>query len=149
MGMVRRRLRIAAGMLAVLVLGACVASYRNHGYIPPDDLLDEIVVGIDTRASVEDNVGSPTSGGILNDSGYYYVRSRFRNFAYRAPEEIERQVLAISFDDTGVVSNIERFELEDGKVVVLQRRVTETSVVDRSFIRQLLSSFGRIAPTGL
>lgn len=136
--------------LVVLLAGtltACVASVRNHGYIPPDDVLDEIVVGIDNRASVEETAGPPSSAGVLNDSGYYYVRSRVRSFAYQAPRVIERQVLAITFDEDGVVSNIERFGLEDGRVIVLERRVTQSSVVDRSFLRQLISAIGRIGPS--
>lgn len=131
---------------AILLTSACVASYRNHGYIPDEELLSEIVVGVDTRDSVAETVGSPTSSGVLNDSGYYYVRSRVRSFAYTAPQVVERQVLAISFDDGGVVQNIERFGLEDGRVIALERRVTESSVVDRTFLRQLLGSLGRIAP---
>jgi len=148
MGMMQRRLRIFIAATAILAISGCVASFRNHGYIPPDDLLDEIVVGIDTRASVEESVGSPSSSGLLNEGGYYYVRSRIRSFAYRAPEVIDRQVLAISFDANGVVANIERFGLEDGRVVALERRVTESSVVDRTFLRQLLGSFGRLRPGG-
>jgi len=74
------------------------------------------------------------------------VRSRVRSFAYQAPRVVERQVLAITFDEAGVVNNIERFGLEDGRVVTLERRVTETSVVDRTFLRQLISAIGRIGP---
>ncbi len=143
------KLRILIAASALVATSACVASFRNHGYIPPDELLDEIVVGIDTRASVEDTVGSPSSAGILDESGYYYVRSRVKSLAYREPEVVEREVLAISFDANGVVTNIERFGLEDGQVIALERRVTESSVVDRTFLRQLLSSFGRLRPAGL
>ena len=149
MGVMQGKLRILIAASALVATSACVASFRNHGYIPPDELLDEIVVGIDTRASVEDTVGSPSSAGILDESGYYYVRSRVKSLAYREPEVVEREVLAISFDANGVVTNIERFGLEDGQVIALERRVTESSVVDRTFLRQLLSSFGRLRPAGL
>jgi len=143
---VKRIARVGLGISLALALSACVASYRNHGYIPPDELLEEIVVGIDTRDSVEETAGPPSSAGILSESGYYYVRSRVRSFAYQAPRVVERQVLAITFDEAGVVNNIERFGLEDGRVVTLERRVTETSVVDRTFLRQLISAIGRIGP---
>jgi len=81
---------------------------------------------------------------VLDQSGYYYVSSKFRHFGAMAPKEIDRQVLAISFDAAGVVSNIERFGLQDGNVVVLSRRVTDNSVRDSTFIRQLLRSFGNV-----
>ena len=57
---------------------------------------------------------------------------------------IDRQLLAISFNPQGNVSNVERFTLEDGRVVVLSRRVTETSVQGVGFIRQLLGNVGRL-----
>ncbi len=146
MAMNSGKLRLGIAISAIVLTSACVASYRNHGYIPDEEDLSEIVVGVDTRDSVAESVGSPTSSGVLNDSGYYYVRQRVRSYAFTAPQVIERQVLAISFDGAGVVQNIERFGLEDGRVIDLDRRVTESSVVDRTFLRQLLGSLGRIAP---
>lgn len=137
-----------AMLVLVLVLGlsACAATYRNHGYVPSDDELSEIVVGVDTRDSVEDVIGEPSAAGILDSSGYYYVKSRVRHFGALRPKEVEREVLAISFDASGTVQNIERFSLADGKIVPLSRRVTESSVSDNSFLRQLLSSIGRFNP---
>ena len=144
-----RSVRVCVLLIAAFSLSACAASYRNHGYVPSEELLQDIVVGVDTRDSVAESVGSPSSAGLLQDSAYYYVRSRTRTLAFRAPETIEREVLAISFDRGGVVSNIERFGLEDGRVVAFQRRVTESSVVDQVFLRQLLGGIGQFNPGGL
>ncbi|MGR3502826.1 outer membrane protein assembly factor BamE [Pseudaestuariivita sp.] len=136
---------LRGGIVVALVLAtaACTAQFRNHGYIPPEDELSLIVPGLDTRDTVADIVGTPSTAGVLNQSGYYYVRSRVRTFAYRKPEVIERQVLAISFDAAGVVTNIERFGLEDGQVVPLARRITKNNTADVSFVRKLLGNIGR------
>jgi len=125
-------------------IGACSPIYENHGYIPQQEDLDKIIVGVDTRASVEASVGPPSSGGVLDDAGYYYVRSRLRTFGPTARKEIERQLVAISFDGEGVVSNIERFGLEDGQVVQLARRVTDTAVSSTSILRQLFGNIGKV-----
>ncbi|MDG1472394.1 MAG: outer membrane protein assembly factor BamE [Ascidiaceihabitans sp.] len=138
--------RYIAVAAVTVSLTACAATYTNHGYIPPQEDLDLLVVGVDTKSSVEDSVGSPSSGGVLNDGGYYYVRSRIRSFGPTAPKVVERQVLAISFDTAGVVTNIERFGLEDGNVVPIARRVTDSAVSNKTFLRQLLGNIGRIAP---
>lgn len=130
-------------------LAACSPQFRNHGYAPSDEELSEIIVGVDTRDTVSEVVGSPSSGGVLRESGYYYVSQRVRSFAYQAPEVVERQVVAISFDAEGVVRNIERFALEDGEVVALSRRVTDSNVQGISFIRQLLGNLGRFTPDTL
>lgn len=138
-------------LTTVLVGGvaACSPDYANHGYIPPEEELEHIVVGVDTRASVEESIGTPSTAGVVNDSGFYYVRSQRRTIGALAPIVIERQVLAINFDSAGVVSNIEHFGLERGQVVPLARRVTTPGVRDSGFLRQLLGNIRRFNPAGL
>ncbi|MBW4708056.1 outer membrane protein assembly factor BamE [Roseobacter sp. YSTF-M11] len=140
--------RWSAIVLVCLTLAACGGRYRDHGYVPPQEDLDQIVVGIDTRASVEETLGSAASGSVLNDSSMYFVRSRVRTFAMLAPEVVERKVVAITFDTGGVVSNVETFGLERGQVVPLARRVTDSGVRDKTFLRQLLGNIGRFTPGG-
>ena len=101
---------------------------------------------MDTRATVDDVVGPPSLSGVLADGDYYYVRSRVREYGMFRPQVIERRVLAISFNDDDTIANIEEFGLEDGQVVPIARRVTDTSVVSNGFIRQLLSNIGNINP---
>lgn len=136
-------------LIAVLGLGACTPLYRNHGYMPTETELAAVAVGVDTRETVTTAIGAPTAGGVLDPSGFYYVESRFRHLGPFAPQEIERQVLAISFNQGGVVTNIERFGLEQGRVVTLSRRVTDDNVRDTTFIRQLLGNLGNFDPSAL
>ena len=143
--MIGTRFNIRAALVAILVvaLSGCTATFRDHGYVPTEDELNEIVVGVDTRAAVESAIGVPGITGVLSDGGLYYIQSRVRHYAYHKPEVIEREVLAISFDQSEVVSNIERFSLADGQIVPLSRRVTSSSVLNNGFLRQLLGNLGR------
>ncbi|MEL6206093.1 MAG: outer membrane protein assembly factor BamE [Pseudomonadota bacterium] len=146
----RRRpaLRRAIGAVALVsALSACTAQFRNHGYTPSEAELAEIVVGRDTRETVASAVGTPTSGGVLQDTGYYYVSQRVRSYGIREDEVVDRQIVAITFDGQGVVRNIERYSLQDGNVVALSRRVTDSNVEGVGFLRQLAGNLGRIAPT--
>ena len=126
----------------VAVLAACAPVYRNHGYVPPDSDLAKVVVGQTSMDQLEGLIGRPSAQGLLTGAGWYYVGSRWRNFGALPPQEVVREVVAISFAPSGVVSNIERFGQERGRVVVLSRRVTEGSVTEVSFIRQLLGNLG-------
>ncbi|MBD3678134.1 MAG: outer membrane protein assembly factor BamE [Rhodobacteraceae bacterium] len=126
------------------LLAGCVAQFRNHGYVPPDDVLAQVAVGRDTRATVAEKIGAPGSSGVLDEGGYYYVKSRFRHYAWQAPEEISREVVAITFSRGGVVTNITRYGLEDGRVVALSRRVTDSNTDDISLLRQIFGNFGRL-----
>jgi outer membrane protein assembly factor BamE (lipoprotein component of BamABCDE complex) len=130
--------------LSLFVLAACSATYNNHGFVPPEDELAAIRIGVDTRETLSENIGVPTASGVMRDEAWFYAAYRVRNFAYRAPDIFERQIVAISFSDGGTVTNVERFGLEDGRIVQLSRRVTESSVQDVGFLRQILSNFGRI-----
>ncbi len=127
----------------VLSLAACTARMRNHGYTPSDADLAQIQVGVDTRESVIEAVGSPAGYGVLRETGIYYLSAKTRTWGPREPEFIDRQLVAISFGPGGRVSNIERFTLRDGNVVALSRRVTDSNISGVSFLRQLLGNLGR------
>lgn len=131
--------------LAVPVgLAACSATYRNHGYVPPEDQLAQIVVGKTTQSELEGLIGRPSSQGVLTGAAWYYVGSRWEYFGAREPREIQRQVVAISFSEGGTVSNVERFGLERGRITVLSRRVTDSGVTSIGLIRQLMGNVGRV-----
>ncbi|MDF1854744.1 outer membrane protein assembly factor BamE [Pseudooceanicola sp.] len=138
----------ALGACLALTL-ACTPIYRDHGYVPIDEELAQIVVGKDNRQSVLEKIGEPATGGLLEDSGYYYIHSRMRTIGPRRPEVIDRQVVAISFNQRGLVSNVERFGLKDGNVVPLSRRVTSSSAANKGFLRQLLGNLGRFSASDM
>ena len=143
---VKKLVKAAVLLLGLGMVAACTAQYQNHGYVPSDAEVADLVVGVDTRATVDDVVGPPSTSGLLGDGDYYYVRSRIKSFGMFRPKEIERQVLAISFNDDETIANIERFGLEKGRIVPLSRRVTDSSVVGGGFLRQLLSNLANFNP---
>ncbi len=134
------RLVCAAGLVALAA--GCSNIDRTHGYVPPDSDLNQLVIGVDTRETVAEVIGRPSAAGILDAGGWYYVKSKFRAYGFRARREISREVVAVSFDGNGVVENIERFGLEDGRVITISRRVTDSNIKGVSFLRQLFGSFG-------
>lgn len=135
---------LGLGIVLAGGLAACSATYTNHGYVPPPELLSEIGIGA-SRDLVAEVAGSPGTGGVMRDEAWFYTQYRVRNYTYNAPQVIERDIVAISFSGAGRVTNIERFGLEDGQIVQLSRRVTESSVRDIGFLRSILANFGRIS----
>lgn len=139
--------KAGAVALTLVALGGCSAIYRNHGYVPTDSDLEQIVVGVDTRETVAEAIGRPTSFGMLQSGGWYYTQSRWRHFAYKAPKVIDRQIVAITYRKDGVVENIERFTLEDGRIIALSRRVTDSNIKGLSLLRQLMGNLGNLRAT--
>jgi len=143
-GKIRARMArmVMAGCMLVLV--GCSAIYRNHGYVPTDVDMEAIQVGVSTQNDVATIIGRPSAAALLNDKGWYYVQSRFKQVGPKKPEEVDRQVVAITFTDAGVVENVERFGLAEGRIVPLSRRVTDSNIQGVSFLRQLFSNAGRL-----
>lgn len=142
MGQITRAIKLSLCVFALFWLAACSNIDRKHGYVPLNEDLEQIIVGVDTKETVAEVVGHPTTAGILSDGGWYYVKSSFRAYGFREAQEIDREVVAISFDSDGVVENIEQFGLEDGRAVPISRRVTDSNIKGVSFLRQLFGSFG-------
>lgn len=140
----RRPFLRALVLAAALGLSGCVAISRDVGFVPSEQDLAEIAVGLDTRSTVDSILGAPTLEGIRDDSGWYYVRSQIVQRGWTAPVETDREVVAVSFDARGVVSNVERFGLQDGQVVPLSRRVTDSNTRGIGFLRQAFGNLGRI-----
>ncbi len=146
--MTRLGLRIMAPIL-LLALVACSPIQRFHGYAPDDALLSQVEVGRDTRETVAEKIGRPGMAGVMEGSAWYYVQSDWLEENYRAPVEIKREVVAISFNPAGRVANIERFGLQDGNVITLSRRVTDQGPTAASILRSVFSNFGRFNPRNL
>lgn len=135
--------------MVLLVAASCTTQFRNHGYMPPDEDIAAVTLGVDTRDTVAETLGSPSAGGVLEDGSYYYVRSRIRYYGAREPKVVERQVMAVDFDSRGIARNIRQFGLEDGQAVPLVVRVTDNNLGNVSFLKQLLGSIGNFDPSGI
>ena len=135
--------------ICVVLVTACATQVRDFGYAPTDRELSEIIVGIDTQDRVAELVGSPASESLRGDDAWYYVSARQETIAFQRPEITDRQLVAISFTSEGTVSNIERFTLEDGRVITLSRRVTDEQTKGVSFLRQAFGNLGRISASDI
>jgi outer membrane protein assembly factor BamE (lipoprotein component of BamABCDE complex) len=148
-GTLRAALIRGAGGLALVLAVACTPIYANHGYVPDESDLADVKPGVDTRDSVAAFLGRPSTEGLLGDKEWFYVQSRWKTVGAHAPQEIDRQVVAITFNDAGKVANVERFGLEKGEVVTISRRVTTETIKGKSFILQLFGNVGGVDPAQL
>jgi outer membrane protein assembly factor BamE (lipoprotein component of BamABCDE complex) len=132
-----------AGVLA-LALSACSPIVRNHGYAPTDEQIARIEPGVDTAQTVSLKIGRPSTGGVIRNDTWYYVASRFETLAYNAPRVVERKVVAIRFTPEGVVEDIARYGLEDGRVINLVTRTTPTFGREMTVLQQLFGNVGNL-----
>ena len=136
-------LRSIAGAGALLGLIACETVVDVRGFVPDDESLSKIQVGLQGKRDVGDLLGTPSSVSAFGDETWLYISRKTRTIAFFEPKLVEQQVVAIVFDDKGMVSDVRKLELADGKVLRHVARVTPSPGKELSFIEQLLGNVGK------
>src|SRR4051812_14041207 len=126
-----------AAILCGFVAVACAPTVQVHGYVPPQADIARIRPGVDDTATVQKILGMPSSAGVLRDSAWYYVQSTVENYTYHAPKVVNRTVLAVNFDKRGLVRDVKRYGLADGRIINLETRTTETGGRELGVLEQL------------
>lgn len=135
---------IAVTLAGVLVAG-CSPTLRNHGYAPVQEDLALIEVGADTRGSVRRKIGRPGSSGVFTNEGWYYVATQIEHMTYNEPRVVDRTVVAVLFDQNDVVRSINRYGLEDGRIVDLETNTTPTYGRRLTVLEQAFGNIGVVA----
>jgi outer membrane protein assembly factor BamE (lipoprotein component of BamABCDE complex) len=144
--MTSRRSSRSAFAAGLVILAACSPTTQIHGYVPSEAEVSRITPGVDTVETVAEVLGRPSSSGLLQGSAWYYVQSTVATYTYNAPEVVDRTVLAVDFAPNGVVTGIERYGLEDGRIINLSTRVTETGGQTLGVLRQLFGNLRNLDP---
>jgi outer membrane protein assembly factor BamE (lipoprotein component of BamABCDE complex) len=136
-----KALRSSAVALAVgLAAAGCAPTTQVHGYVPSAADVARVRPGVDTTATVEEVLGLPTSTGLLRDSAWFYVQSVFQTYAYNPPRVVDRSVLVVNFNDDGVVTGVDRFGIEKGRIVNLTARTTDTGGRQLGVLEQIFGN---------
>ena len=79
----------------------------------------------------------------FEDNTWYYVGQKSEQLAFLKPEVIERKVLVISFDETGLVGETKTYTLADAREIDPVGRETPTEGRDLTILQQLFGNIGR------
>jgi outer membrane protein assembly factor BamE (lipoprotein component of BamABCDE complex) len=134
---------LAAVALGLAALGACTPTVYHQGFQPVDVRPSEIKVGVDTRSTVLQKLGSPTTMSTFDKDVWFYMSQNRSQTAFYAPRTVRRDIVAISFDhDTEQVKAIDNFSLKDGRVIAYNKRETPTRGREMTVLEQLIGSIG-------
>ncbi len=142
-------LLLAAATLAV-GLAACTSRIEQRGNTIDPNVLQRIEPGVSDRVEVRKQLGSPSSQATFGGDTWYYISSRKQYVAFYAPETFDQQVVAISFDDAGVVTSVRHYDADQAVEVDPVENTTPTGGRKLTILDQLLGGVGRLGrgPTG-
>jgi outer membrane protein assembly factor BamE (lipoprotein component of BamABCDE complex) len=134
---------MAAGLSAVAVSG-CAPLRSTTGYQAIDKQPKDIKVGVDTKSTVLDQLGSPSAQSTFDTNVWYYISQNSEVVGYHKAKTTKRSIVAITFEKTDEkVTKVDTFSLKDGKVLAYNNRETPTRGRELSVIEQLLGNVGR------
>jgi len=137
----------ATAFLALALLGgsltACGYAVEQRGNAPPDTLVAQIQPGTTDKQTVTQLLGSPSSVAAFDDSTWYYISQKSQAIAFFKPETLDQKVLAISFDQKGVVRDVKKVGMEARNELQPVERTTPAPGKELTFFEQLIGNFGR------
>lgn len=135
--------RLVLATVCLAALGACSPIIHTHGYTPRATELENVRVGVDTRESVVQRLGRPSTVGSFDADEWFYISMRTETIAFFEPEVVEQTVVTVSFDENGIVNEVGRYGLEDGRVIDLVTRETPSSGRKLTLLQQMFQNLGR------
>jgi outer membrane protein assembly factor BamE (lipoprotein component of BamABCDE complex) len=148
--MVRSVVAFSCLSAALLASSGCVSVRTSHGYILERGE-SEVTgrVGLDTKESILAKYGEPSMIGTFDPNAWYYLASFDQSRAFFRPRVTDRAVVAIRFDDTGLVKTVDKVAVDEGIAVKMASRETPTRGKELSIWEQLLGNVGQLPAGGL
>jgi len=146
-------MRGAALSAAFLFLFGCTPVIDQRGYLPDPSLESKIAVGTDTKTSVQERLGYPSTEATFGEAApgndaWYYISSVEKTVAFFTPSVQSRAILAVYFDKDGKVANLKHYSLRDGHVVAFETRTTPAKGRELTFLQQLFNATPGVPGSG-
>ena len=140
-----RRVILASIILAGMTT-ACISPISDyHGYTADEIQPGEVQPGIDTRASVLAQLGSPSTESLFDENTWFYITTTRERLAFMVPKTKDRKVTAIRFGEEDVVEEILTYDETDGQVLSYASRETPTRGRELGFLEQIFGTVGNVA----
>jgi outer membrane protein assembly factor BamE (lipoprotein component of BamABCDE complex) len=135
---------VAAALSTTAVLAGCAPLRETSGYQAIEHKPADMKVGVDTKSTVLEALGSPSAVSTFDPNVWYYISQNSDQVSYHKARVTRRSVVSITFDkESEKVNAVSKYALKDGKVLAYASRETPTRGRELSVIEQLLGNVGR------
>lgn len=140
--------RSAAVVIVAMIASGCAKDVYQRGNAPLPEALAQLAPGEQTRQDVQGLLGTPATTSIFGDETWYYISAQTTQYAFYPVHELERSVLALDFNDRGILTGMRELTLEDGQDVAIAQRATPTKGREYGLLEQLIGNIGRFGTQG-
>jgi len=125
--------------LCALIAG-CAPVVSQRGYLQDLDTEASIDTANDTKTTIQQRLGYPSTEATFTNDAWYYISSVERQVAFFHPTVESRAILAVYFDKNGKVTDLKHYTLDDGHVVAFETRQTPSRGRELTFLQQLFNA---------
>lgn len=133
-------MRLPGLVLSAALLMGCTPVISQRGYLPDPIGEAAIKVGTDTKTTVQDRLGDPSTQATFGGDTWYYISSVEKQIAFFDPRIENRAIMAVRFDKDGKVKDIRHYSLKNGHVVAFETRTTPAKGRELTFLQQLFNA---------
>lgn len=143
---VKTRLLAACAILTIGIgLSACGPRIYTGGSRVLSEDLERIQPGEISQIQVHRILGTPSSTSLYGQETWFYISRTEETLAFFEPEEIDRQIVAITFGSDGMVEAVREFSKEDGRQVMISEKKTPTAGHEMGVLQQIIGNVGRFS----
>lgn len=144
--MIRRAAALA--LVGALALGACAPTTSYQGFQAVEANPKDVKVGVDSKATVMERLGSPSAVAAFDPDTWYYISQVSNAVAFHYPQVKVRNIVAIVFDKgDDKVTTVKTYSLKDGHVIPYDKHESPTRGRELSAVEQILGTIGNTTMT--
>ena len=132
-------------LVPILIFYGCEPRLTTHGFMPRDELVNQLSPGDQNKHTISKLMGTPSSMGTFDDNVWYYITQRTENQAFFKPLLTDQQVLALEFDDQEVLQSVKRYGIEEARLIEPLPGKTPTVGRELTIMQQLFGNLGRFS----
>lgn len=134
------------GALALpLAVAGCDTIVDQRGFAPTPGSLEKLETGTQSREDVVRLIGSPSAVATFNPNVWYYISQKQEYYAFLRPTMLDQSVIQLSFNDTGRLTTIKKYDLSDARDITMVSRITPTAGKEMTVLEQIMGNVGRFS----
>jgi outer membrane protein assembly factor BamE (lipoprotein component of BamABCDE complex) len=141
----RRTAPLALISALAAMLAGCDTIVDQRGFAPTPGSVEKLDVGSQSREDVVRLIGSPSTVATFNPNVWYYISQKQETYAFFKPVILEQNVLQLTFNESGRLQAMKKYDLADGQDIEMVSRITPTAGKELTVLEQIMGNVGRFS----
>src|SRR5678815_5880300 len=137
---------VLIGALALpLAVAGCETIVDQRGFAPTPGSVEKLEIGSQSREDVVRLIGSPSAVATFNPNTWYYISQKQESYAFFKPAMIEQNVLQLTFNESGRLQAMKKYDLAASRDIEMVSRITPTAGKELTVLEQIMGNVGRFS----